>query len=940
MGLISWIMQGCEGYGDRHSVSQQPQIPSFEQLEPRVLLSADVCSVPDLQPLDSCEEPVIYVDLDPASEASEIQCDSETVDPLASQSVTPSNALPVSQSAMAGELTTIQQDEIQPSLAGASEDLLLYTSDFTPQTSVLGPAQNRGPPTEIMFFDSSPKHDFQLETPYSSHVLLSVLPVNTPGIEYITSTLSTYQDISAIHIVTHGAPGQINIGSDVLEAVSLQTRAQDLAAWGNALIPGGDILFYGCSVAQGNVGGGLIDRIAALSRADVAASIDNTGASDLGGNWILEYHTGPIEAGRTTPTLLEHSERYSLLLGNTGFTTLESAGDTQFTISLPYSAPSDADEGLTVNYTVGGTATPGIDYTALSGSVIVLQGQNTATINVDIIDDTIVESDETIALTLQDSSNTAGFNIVVNGDFESGNTSFASDYYNSPGDLFPERTYDIITSPINSHTSFADYGDHTSGSGNMMVVNGASIANLAIWQQTVSVVQNTTYDFAAYLSSAYAQNPAQLQFSVNGTVIGTLAASSTTGQWDEFFATWHSGSATSATISIVNSNMNPSGNDFALDDIYFGTPVFSQLLIGTITNDDSTVFTVNDGSGYEDSTSLTVVSDWDDGTAQGWTLPSTGDGRWLLGNPSGDGYVYYNDGPGSGNGPFLYAPTAFLGDLNRFGSGATLEFDFKILNTFRDIDSAASVTIGNGTDYRGFAWALTDADRYAWRHVSIPLEEAVWSGASGNWMDIITNVTEMRFSGDRVSGNYNEMAYDNITLRGAGPITFTVSLSNPVDVATSVDVSTGDGTALLTDGDYTALAGQTLSFAAGVTSQTFDVIPTIDEKVEPNETFSVSLSNAVDGGRAVTASSSNGVGTILDDDSAPVADAGGPYTINEDDSLSLDASGTTDGDSASLTYRWDVDGDGDFDETVTGVQPTLTWTQLVPQQAYSGRLID
>jgi len=69
-------------------------------------------------------------------------------------------------------------------------------------------------------------------------------------------------------------------------------------------------------------------------------------------------------------------------------------------------------------------------------------------------------------------------------------------------------------------------------------------------------------------------------------------------------------------------------------------------------------------------------------------------------------------------------------------------------------------------------------------------------------------------------------------------------------------------------------------------------------------------------------------GTIENDDSAPVADAGGPYTIDEGDGLSLDASASTDADSASLTYRWDVDGDSDFDENVTGETPTLTAAQM------------
>ncbi len=56
---------------------------------------------------------------------------------------------------------------------------------------------------------------------------------------------------------------------------------------------------------------------------------------------------------------------------------------------------------------------------------------------------------------------------------------------------------------------------------------------------------------------------------------------------------------------------------------------------------------------------------------------------------------------------------------------------------------------------------------------------------------------------------------------------------------------------------------------------------------------------------------------------APIADAGGPYTINEGDSLSLDASASSDPEGAPLTFTWDVNGDGAFGDA-TGVAPTLT----------------
>ena len=48
--------------------------------------------------------------------------------------------------------------------------------------------------------------------------------------------------------------------------------------------------------------------------------------------------------------------------------------------------------------------------------------------------------------------------------------------------------------------------------------------------------------------------------------------------------------------------------------------------------------------------------------------------------------------------------------------------------------------------------------------------------------------------------------------------------------------------------------------------------------------------------------------------SQPVADAGGPYAAMVGDTLSFDASSSTDPGSRALTYRWDLDGDAQFDD--------------------------
>ena len=55
---------------------------------------------------------------------------------------------------------------------------------------------------------------------------------------------------------------------------------------------------------------------------------------------------------------------------------------------------------LTVNFTVGGTATSGSDYTAIGTTVTFAAGSATATKTVSVIDDSLVEGDETVMVTL------------------------------------------------------------------------------------------------------------------------------------------------------------------------------------------------------------------------------------------------------------------------------------------------------------------------------------------------------------------------------------------------------------------------------------------------------------------------------------------------------------------------------------------------------------
>ena len=90
---------------------------------------------------------------------------------------------------------------------------------------------------------------------------------------------------------------------------------------------------------------------------------------------------------------------------------------------------------------------------------------------------------------------------------------------------------------------------------------------------------------------------------------------------------------------------------------------------------------------------------------------------------------------------------------------------------------------------------------------------------------------------------------------------FTVTKTGSTTLDTAVEFITQDGTATLANNDYQSNAG-TLTFAPAISTMQITVLVNGDTTVEPDETFTVHLSNAVN----ATISNADGTGTILNDD--------------------------------------------------------------------------
>ena len=128
--------------------------------------------------------------------------------------------------------------------------------------------------------------------------LVFVLDSGSNGIVRSPIYLSKHdlRGLDAISIVAHGFAGGLLLGSTSVDQAHLESLSERLAQIGAAIDQDGDILLYGCDVAEGEAGTRFIADLSRLTRADIAAASHLLGNAGEGGSWDLDVRTGSIEA--------------------------------------------------------------------------------------------------------------------------------------------------------------------------------------------------------------------------------------------------------------------------------------------------------------------------------------------------------------------------------------------------------------------------------------------------------------------------------------------------------------------------------------------------------------------------------------------------------------------------------------------------------------------
>ena len=121
-------------------------------------------------------------------------------------------------------------------------------------------------PRELILIDAGVKDGDQLlasilENKSESALEIRFLDGDSDGVQQISEILSAANyKYDAIHILSHGDEGQVNLGNTTLDANNFSEYADELAGWADALTEDADLLFYGCELA-GNAEGEQLSLI-------------------------------------------------------------------------------------------------------------------------------------------------------------------------------------------------------------------------------------------------------------------------------------------------------------------------------------------------------------------------------------------------------------------------------------------------------------------------------------------------------------------------------------------------------------------------------------------------------------------------------------------------------------------------------------------------------
>ncbi|WP_294771918.1 retention module-containing protein, partial [uncultured Rhodoferax sp.] len=491
-----------------------------------------------------------------------------------------------------------------------------------------------------------------------------------------------------------------------------------------------------------------------------------------------------------------------------------------------------------------------------------------------------------------------------------------------------DPTVASVSSPREAEGTSLSYSVNLSGTTTQSVTYTFNLSGGSVPDQAASAADYGTPVFSNGVTYNAASGTVTVPAGVNSFTISIPTINDTAYEKDEFLIVNVGGA--SGTGTIVDNDSAPvfnMGSDFIVDEAA-GTITFTVTKTGS-TNLASTVsFTTVDGS-------ATAGSDY---TATSGTLTfAAGETSKTITVPITNDSVF--EGAESFSVQISSPTNATIGDNSQLATivddgrtlpgGGTANDDRPTLSIGSNVvidEAAGTVTFtvtksgstnlpvtvdfatANGTatagsDYTATSGTLSFAAGETTKTITVSITNDTAYEISENFTVSISNPSNATLGTTTATGTIVDdgrtlpgggtanddrpgFSINDVTIdEAAGTVTFTVTRAGDLSQSASVNYAGSDGSA--TSADYAVTPG-TLSFAAGVATQTITVNITNDSVFEGPETFNINLSNPV--GAVIV--DGTGVGTIVDDgrtlpgggtanDDRPVFNMGSDFIVDE-----------------------------------------------------------
>jgi hypothetical protein len=535
----------------------------------------------------------------------------------------------------------------------------------------------------------------------------------------------------------------------------------------------------------------------------------------------------------------------ALQFSNATYSVNENGGTATITVTRT----GGSTGSVSVNYaTSDGTATAGKDYTATAGTLTFADGETSKTFTIPILDDNLVEGNETVNLTLSSPTGGAALGSQATATLTIVDDDVATLQSISVAPVNPSVPAGQ-TAQLTATGHFSDGSSHVLTSGVSWSSSNTSIATIApsglasavaIGSTTITAVDGSFTDSTTLTVTAAPTSPTvgahTLAFTHFGAPAGTLSTNPLTTQASGSTVLAWVGRGQISTFTSATAPLDNLGNtSIQLGSTHSYAPLFPNSGMALYAfpsfaggsgdifsapmpvNDEVTLIVVEikNGGVIQDSEWNSVVNDPQTSLSVTTTGPATLIAFWTGDAGSGTVSAVPNNG-------------------------------FTVLDSQTDASDAVQASVAtkdvSAAGTYNVTWSATPAQTaYMWL-------VAVQHGAPA------PQPGKLQLS----SSNYS------VTENG-GTAAITVTRTGGSDGAVSVNYATSDGTATA-GSDYTATSG-TLNFAAGETSKTFTVPILDDTLVEGNETVNLTLSSPTGG--AALGNPTSATLTIVDNDSPP-----------------------------------------------------------------------